>query len=102
MNPATHPDEHLAKAVCSLSTFATRWGGRPSGYYAGGSESGLESCEVLDGMLFVCAAGLTFDRLGWAHESGKSLAVSTCVFIKTCEACGDFGEWGILLKERWL
>ena len=73
MNAVAHPDEHLAKAVRSFSTFATHWGGRPAGYYAGGGEGGLEGREVLDGTLFVRAAGLTLDRLGWAHESGKSL-----------------------------
>lgn len=72
-NAVAHPDEHLCKAVRSLSTFATRWGGRPAGYYAGGGKDGLEGREVLDGTLFVRAASLMLDRLGWAHESGKSL-----------------------------
>jgi len=73
INTVAHPDEHLAKAVRSLATFATRWGGRPSGYYAGGGENGLEGREELDGTMFVRIASLTLDRLGWAHESGKSL-----------------------------
>ena len=72
-NAVAHPDEHLCKAVRSLSALATRWGGRPASYYAGGGEDGLEGREALDGTLFVRAAGLTLDRLGWAHESGKSL-----------------------------
>ena len=72
-NAVAHPDEHLCKAVRSLSTFAARWGGRPTGYYAGGGEGGLEGREVLDGTLFVRTASLMLDRLGWAHESGKSL-----------------------------
>jgi hypothetical protein len=72
-NAVAHPDEHLCKAVRSLSTFAARWGGRPAGYYAGGGKDGLEGREVLDGTLFVRAASLMLDRLGWAHESGKSL-----------------------------
>jgi hypothetical protein len=64
-----HPDDHLVKAVRSLSTFAARWGGRPAGYYAGGGgEGGLEGREVLDGTLFVRAAGLTLDRIGSANE----------------------------------
>ncbi|KAH9992169.1 hypothetical protein BJV77DRAFT_456359 [Russula vinacea] len=29
MNGVAHPDEHVVKAVRSLSTFAARWGGRP-------------------------------------------------------------------------
>jgi hypothetical protein len=73
VNAVAHPDEHLAKAVRSLATLATRWGGRPTGYYAGGGESGLEGREVLDGTLFVRAASLAVDRLGWAHEAGKGL-----------------------------
>jgi hypothetical protein len=72
-NAVAHPDEHLCKAVRSLSTFAARWGGRPAGYYAGGGKDGLEGREVLDGTLFVRAASLMLDRLGWAHESGKGL-----------------------------
>ncbi len=73
MNTVAHPDEHLPKAVRSLATFATRWGGRPTGYYAGGGENGLEDREVLDGTLFARVASLTLDRLGWAYESGKGL-----------------------------
>jgi Questin oxidase-like len=73
VNGVAHPDEHVVKAVRSLSTFATRWGGRPAGYYAGDGEGGLEGREVLDGTLFVRAASLMLDRLGWAHECGKSL-----------------------------
>ena len=73
VNGVAHPDEHVVKAVRSLSTFAARWGGRPAGYYAGGGEGGLEGREMLDGTLFVRTASLMFDRLGWAHESGKSL-----------------------------
>jgi Questin oxidase-like len=72
-NSIAHPDEHLSKAVRSFATFATLWGGRPAGYFAGGGEDGLEGREVLDGTLFVRAASLTLDRLGWAHESGKDL-----------------------------
>ena len=72
-NAVAHPDEHLCKAVRSLSTFAARWGGRPAGYYAGGGKDGLEGREALDGTLFVRAASMMLDRLGWAHESGESL-----------------------------
>jgi hypothetical protein len=72
-NAVAYPEEHLPKTVRSLAVFAARWGGRPTGYYAGGSEDGLEGHETLDGTLFVRAACLTLDRLGWAHESGKEL-----------------------------
>lgn len=73
INAVAHPDEHLAKAVRSLTTFAARWGGRPAGYFTGGGESGLEGREVLDGTLFVRVVSLALDRLGWAHESGEGL-----------------------------
>ncbi|KAH9170229.1 hypothetical protein EDB89DRAFT_2072216 [Lactarius sanguifluus] len=72
-NAVAHPEEHLPKAVRSLAVLAARWGGRPSGYFAGGGEDGLEGRETLDGTLFVRAASLALDRLGWAHESGKEL-----------------------------
>jgi len=71
-NAVAHREDHVPKAVRSLAVFAARWGSRPLGYFAGGEE-GLEGREVLDGSLFVRAASLTLDRLGWAHESGKEL-----------------------------
>lgn len=72
-NAVAHPEEHLPKAVRSLAVLSARWGGRPTGYFAGGGEDGLEGREVLDGTFFVRAASLALDRLGWAHESGKEL-----------------------------
>ncbi len=72
-NAVAHPEEHLPKAVRSLAVLAARWGARPEGHYAGGGDDGLEGREVLDGTLFVRAASLALDRLGWAHESGKEL-----------------------------
>jgi hypothetical protein len=68
-----YPEEHVPKTIRSLAVFAARWGSRPTGYFAGGGEDGLEGREALDGTLFVRAASLTLDRLGWAHESGKEL-----------------------------
>ncbi|KAH9051498.1 hypothetical protein EDB87DRAFT_821189 [Lactarius vividus] len=73
VNAVAHPEEHLPKAVRSLAVLAARWGGRPAGYFAGGGEDALEGREALDGTLFVRAASLALDRLGWAHESGKEL-----------------------------
>ena len=72
-NAVAHPEEHLPKAVRSLAVLAARWGGRPTSYFAGGGEDGLEGRGALDGTLFVRAASLALDRLGWAHESGKEL-----------------------------
>jgi len=72
-NGIAYPEEHVAKTIRSLAVFAARWGSRPAGYFAGGGEDGLEGREALDGTLFVRAASLTLDRLGWAHESDKEL-----------------------------
>jgi hypothetical protein len=70
-NAIAHPEEHVPKTVRSLAVFAARWGSRPTGYFAGSGEDGLEGREALDGTLFVRTANLTLDRLGWAHESGN-------------------------------
>ena len=83
-NGIAYPEEHVAKAIRSLAVFATRWGTRPPGYFAGGGEDGLEGREALDGTLFVRAASLTLDRLGWAHESDKELV-----------------EWGYEAYYKW-
>ena len=83
-NALVYPEEHLPKTVRSLAVLAARWGSRPTGYYAGGGVDGLEGRETLDGTLFVRAARLALDRLGWAHESGKEL-----------------GEWDIEGYYNW-
>lgn len=59
-----HPNEHLCKLQRSLAHFASLYGGAPAGHFAGiGEELG-----ALDGTLFVRAAGLTANRLGWMRE----------------------------------
>ncbi|GJE93605.1 questin oxidase family protein [Phanerochaete sordida] len=77
-----HPNEHLCKAQRALYHFAEWLGGTRPGAFAGLSGlsptdravaegdvgSGLSGAEVLDGTLFVRAAGLTADRLGWMRE----------------------------------
>lgn len=61
-----HPSEHLCKLQRSLLHFAEVYGGAAPGTFAGVPE--LEGAEVLDGTLFIRAAGLTADRLGWKRE----------------------------------
>lgn len=74
-NAIAFPEEHVPKTIRSLAVFAARWGSRSAGYFAGGGADGLEGREALDGTLFVRAASLALDRVGWAHESGKALFI---------------------------
>ncbi|THG97402.1 hypothetical protein EW026_g4588 [Hermanssonia centrifuga] len=62
-----HPDEHLCKAQRALAHSAELYGGAPAGRFAHASKD-LEGAELLDGTLFVRAASLTADRLGWMRE----------------------------------
>ncbi|KAI0028811.1 hypothetical protein K488DRAFT_57715 [Vararia minispora EC-137] len=59
-----HPNEHLIKLVRALGAFDLWYGARGLGAYAGA----LNGAEELDGTLFLRAAVLTMDRLGWAYE----------------------------------
>ena len=61
-----HPNEHLCKIQRALLHFAQIYGGAAPGSFAHLPE--LEGAEVLDGTLFVRAAGLTADRVGWMRE----------------------------------
>lgn len=61
-----HPDEHLCKAQRALLHYAEVYGGAEPGAFAALTE--LEGAELLDGTLFVRAAGLTAGRLGWMRE----------------------------------
>ncbi|KAI0776913.1 hypothetical protein BD413DRAFT_610496 [Trametes elegans] len=60
-----HPSEHLCKLQRALLHDATLYGARAPGEFAG---TGLEGAELLDGTLFVRAAGLTAHRMGWMRE----------------------------------
>ncbi len=80
------PDEHTPKIARALADFARRWGTRPPGYFSPREKSDaglgqrqrqgrwlpLEGIERLDGTLFVRAAGLTLDRLGWVNEGEEA------------------------------
>lgn len=72
------PDEHTPKIARALADFARRWGMRPPGYFSPREKSDaglglpLEGIERLDGTLFVRAAGLTLDRLGWVNEGEEA------------------------------
>lgn len=59
-----HPDDHLAKVVRSLVFAATHFGHSPPGFY----QSSLPGTELMDGSIFIRAAGMTMKAMGWAHE----------------------------------
>lgn len=60
-----HPGEHLCKLQRSLMHDAALYGTYPAGYFSG---TELEGAELLDGTLFIRAAGLTAGVLGWIKE----------------------------------
>jgi hypothetical protein len=68
-----HPDEHLCKLQRALWHFADVYGGARQGSFAemdvqsSGNASGI-GLKELDGTLFIRAAGLTANRLGWMRE----------------------------------
>ncbi|KAG1751806.1 hypothetical protein EDB19DRAFT_2000665 [Suillus lakei] len=59
-----HPNDHLPKIQRAFAHFSTIYGARPKGYFAG---TELDGAEELDGSLFVRAAVLTVDYIGWAR-----------------------------------
>jgi hypothetical protein len=64
MSAMVHPNEHLIKLVRALGACDRWYGLRGKGAYAGA----LQGAEELDGTVFLRAAVLTMDRLGWAYE----------------------------------
>lgn len=61
----THPDDHLPKLQRSLSEYAIHFGLTPAGTF---KNTELKDAELIDGTLFIRAAGLTLSRLGWVRE----------------------------------
>ncbi|BGP25600.1 hypothetical protein Rt10032_c06g2983 [Rhodotorula toruloides] len=59
-----HHDEHVTKVVRSLFFAATHFGHSEKGMFT----SSLPGTEAMDGTIFIRAAGLTLDSMGWAHE----------------------------------
>jgi hypothetical protein len=49
----------------TLSEYASHFGNIPAGAFAG---TELKDAELIDGTLFIRAAGLTAARLGWVRE----------------------------------
>lgn len=83
-----HPDEHLCKLQRALWHFADVYGGSAKGRFADadikssdGESSGI-GLEDLDGTLFIRAAGLTADRLGWMKEGQEKRGWDRLGFFK--------------------
>jgi hypothetical protein len=65
-----HPEAHVSKCERALVHWANLYGERPRGYWAAlaGGPDGLEGAEDMDGSLFVRAAALTLQKVGWVRE----------------------------------
>jgi hypothetical protein len=60
-----HPSDHHPKIQRAFAHFSSIYGARPKGYFAG---TELDGAEELDGSLFLRAAVLTADYMGWGRE----------------------------------
>lgn len=74
----THPDDHLPKLQRSLSEYAIHLGLTPAGTF---KNTELKDAELIDGTLFIRAAGLTLSRLGWVREGQAPGAWDTTGFF---------------------
>lgn len=75
-----HPNEHLCKLQRALVHAAALYGGTSAGAFK--HVEGLKGAELLDGTLFVRAASLTADALGWMREGQESKAWDFYGFYK--------------------
>ncbi|GAA6053389.1 hypothetical protein JCM3770_002300 [Rhodotorula araucariae] len=62
-----HHDEHVTKVIRSLLYAATHFGTSQKGMFT----SSLPGTELMDGSIFIRAAGLTLASVGWAHEGAS-------------------------------
>ncbi|VDB95953.1 unnamed protein product [Peniophora sp. CBMAI 1063] len=62
-----HPNEHLVKLIRALGAFSQMYGVRGKGFYAGAASAHVDAGAV-DGTLFVRAAALTMEKMGWVAE----------------------------------
>lgn len=65
----THPNDHLSKIQRAFAHFDTIYGRRPAGYF-GSTE--LADAALLDGSMFLRAALLTMDSVGWVREGKEA------------------------------
>ncbi|KAG1857737.1 hypothetical protein DFJ58DRAFT_715931 [Suillus subalutaceus] len=66
---AQTPNPFLPLIQRAFAHFSTIYGARPKGYFAG---TELDGAEELDGSLFVRAAVLTADYMGWVREGEEA------------------------------
>ncbi|KAF8966045.1 hypothetical protein BDZ97DRAFT_1658223 [Flammula alnicola] len=65
-----HPDDHLPKLQRALSEYSTHFGLTPAGTF---KDTELKDAGLVDGTLFLRAAGLSISRLGWVREGQPPL-----------------------------
>lgn len=74
-----HPEDHIPKVQRALLHWSSLFGTTPAGKWATGNDR-LEGIELLDGSIFVRAAGLTADSMGWMREGQKKGEWSHALF----------------------
>ncbi|KAF9478257.1 hypothetical protein BDN70DRAFT_809156 [Pholiota conissans] len=86
-----HPDDHLPKLQRTLSEYAAHFGLTPAGTF---KVTELKGAELIDGTLFIRAAGLTFSRLGWVREGEAPGTWNEKGFFKHPYVCkGNEDDW---------
>ncbi|KAG2153340.1 hypothetical protein DEU56DRAFT_480362 [Suillus clintonianus] len=64
-----HPNDHHLKIQRAFAHFSAVYGTRPRGYFSG---TELDGAEELDGSLFLRAAVLTADYMGWVEKGEEA------------------------------
>jgi hypothetical protein len=67
-----HPADHLCKIQRAFAHFSERYGAHRAAGEPDFIETEMEGAGVLDGSLFIRAACLTADALGWVREGQKA------------------------------
>jgi hypothetical protein len=81
-----HPDSHLPKLQRALNEYSAHFGLTPAGTF---KDTELKDAELIDGTLFIRAAGLTFSRLGWVREGEAPGAWNEEGFFTSSDVCID-------------
>ncbi|KAF9478258.1 hypothetical protein BDN70DRAFT_943917 [Pholiota conissans] len=78
-----HPDDHLAKLQRSLSEYSMHFGLTPAGTF---KNTELKDAGLIDGTLFIRAAGLSLSAMGWVREGQAPGAWSFDGFFQPAES----------------